>query len=55
MNRLSRLFCIAFVLLIGWAAPELVAQSSASLHGQVMDPSGAIVPGATVQLSGAGC
>jgi hypothetical protein len=54
MNCLSRLFCISFLILIGWAAPALLAQSKASLHGQVTDPSGAIVPGATVQLSGAG-
>ena len=30
----------------------LVAQSAGSLRGQVLDPSGAVVPGAAVTLSG---
>ena len=59
MNRLSRLLCAPLVCLALSAAPMLHAQAvtpqtSGSLHGQVTDPSGAIVPGASVQLSGAG-
>jgi hypothetical protein len=54
MTRLSRLFCALAVCLAMIATPLLHAQSSGSLHGQVTDPSGAIVPGASVQLSGGG-
>jgi Carboxypeptidase regulatory-like domain/TonB dependent receptor len=56
MNRLPHLFCtpIATVCLVIFAAPLSHAQSKSSLHGQVTDPSGAIVPGASVQLSGGG-
>src|SRR5258708_11512027 len=50
MTRLSHLFFI--VCLVIFAAPWLHAQTKGSLHGQVTDPSGAIVPGASVQLSG---
>jgi Carboxypeptidase regulatory-like domain len=53
MNCLSRLLCILIVSLAIFTAP-LHAQNSGSLHGQVTDPSGAIVPGASVQLSGGG-
>jgi len=54
MNRLSRLLCLPSVCLVMASAPLLHAQSAASLHGQVTDPTGAIVPGAAVQLSGSG-
>ena len=54
MNRLYRLLSVPAVCLVVSAAPVLHAQSKASLHGQVTDPSGAIVPGASVQLSGGG-
>jgi hypothetical protein len=53
MNRLSHLFCTLIVCLAVLATP-LYAQNNRSLHGQVTDPSGAIVPGASVQLSGGG-
>ncbi len=33
------------------AAPPLAATRAASLHGQVVDPSGAVIPGATVSLT----
>jgi hypothetical protein len=56
MTRLSHLLFlrIAVVFLAICAAPLLHAQNKGSLHGQVTDPSGAIVPGASVQLSGGG-
>ena len=54
MIRLSHLFCTLTVGLLMLATPHLYGQSSGSLHGQVTDPSGAIVPGASVQLSGGG-
>ncbi len=54
MNRLRRLLCISLFCLAIFAVPLLHAQNSGSLHGQVTDPSGAIVPGASVQLSGGG-
>ena len=55
MNFLSRLLCTPVVCLAVAAGPTLLhAQNNASLHGQVMDPSGAIVPGASIQLSGGG-
>ena len=54
MTRLSHLFCTFIACLVIFAAPLLHAQTKGSLHGQVTDPSGAIVPGASVQLSGGG-
>jgi hypothetical protein len=54
MNGLSRLLCAPTICLVIFAAPVLQAQNNGSLHGQVTDPSGAIVPGANVQLSGGG-
>jgi hypothetical protein len=55
MNRLSLLLCALVVAVTLLATPMLLhAQNSSSLHGQVTDPSGAIVPGASVQLSGGG-
>jgi hypothetical protein len=58
MTGLSRFFCPLIVYLAIFATPiatpMLYAQNKGSLHGQVTDPSGAIVPGATVQVSGAG-
>ena len=41
---------VLFVLSLAFAAPML-AQSAGSLHGLVSDPSGAVVPGATVTLT----
>lgn len=37
-----------------FAVNVLAQKSTGSLHGQVMDPSGAIIPGASVVLSGSG-
>ncbi len=54
MNRLPRLLCVSLFILAIFAVPRLRAQNTGSLHGQVTDPSGAIVPGASVQLSGGG-
>ena len=54
MNRLHRLLCALLVYLAVTAVPMLYAQTAGSLHGQVADPSGAIVPGASVELSGPG-
>ena len=54
MNHLYRLLSVPAVCLVVSAAPVLHAQGKPSLHGQVTDPSGAIVPGASVQLSGGG-
>jgi len=45
------------LLLLGFCAAlpmSLVAQVTGSLHGQVQDPSGAVVPGAAVTLRGGG-
>jgi hypothetical protein len=45
----------AFVLaLAAFALPAPAAAQTATLHGQVQDPSGAVVPGAAVSLSQAG-
>jgi Carboxypeptidase regulatory-like domain len=41
--------CLA--LCCGWFAPALHAQYNASLRGVVTDPSGAVIPGATVTLT----
>ena len=54
MNRLYGLLCIPIICVVVFATPLLHARNNASLHGQVSDPSGAIVPGASVQLSGGG-
>jgi hypothetical protein len=54
MNRLYDLLCVPIIFVVVFATPVLHAQNKASLHGQVTDPSGAIVPGASVQLSGGG-
>ena len=56
MTRLSHLFRTPVVCLVAFVAPlsYVHAQSNGSLHGQVTDPTGAIVPGASVQLSGGG-
>ena len=60
MNHLPRLLCTPLIYVAISAAlavstaPMMHAQSNGSLHGQVTDPSGAIVPGASVQLSGPG-
>jgi hypothetical protein len=54
MNRLYRLLCIPILCLFIFVSPVLHGQDKSSLHGQVTDPSGAIVPGASVQLSAGG-
>ncbi len=54
MNRLYGLLCIPIICVVVFATPLLHAQNNVALHGQVTDPSGAIVPGASVQLSGGG-
>jgi len=50
MTLLTRivLVCSVFVLF----AVSLFAQAAATLHGQVLDPSGAAVPGASITLTG---
>jgi hypothetical protein len=53
MNYLPRLVCIVIFCLTLFVVP-LHAQNTGSIHGQVADPSGAIIPGANVQLSGGG-
>jgi hypothetical protein len=53
MTRLSHLFCTLVICLVIFATPLLHAQSNGSLHGQVTDPSGAIVPGASVAVTAA--
>ncbi len=59
MTALSRFIWAPIVYLSILATPLVCAQNNSaqklgSLHGQVTDPSGAIVPGASVQLSGGG-
>src|ERR1700745_2943087 len=46
-RRLAFLLLLAFTPLL----PAALGQSTGSLHGQITDPSGAIIPGATVQLT----
>src|SRR5436305_4058867 len=50
-NFLSGL--LALTLLIGFGAANLCAQATGSLKGQVLDPSGAVVAGATVTVKSA--
>jgi len=50
-RRIVKKFCL-LLLVIPFAYPSLaIAQSPGSLHGQVLDPSGAVVPGAAVTLT----
>ncbi len=51
MNILKRAVCLVTLLLLAMSA-GLMAQTPGSLKGQVLDPSGAAVPGATVTLTG---
>src|SRR5215469_236232 len=44
--------CTLFVCLVLAISPVAVGQNTGSLRGQVTDPSGAAVPGATVTLTG---
>ncbi len=53
MNRFLPFLALLLVLILTAFTPAS-AQSDASLHGQVTDPSGAIVPGATVTLTAPG-
>jgi hypothetical protein len=52
-NRVARAFLLIFLLIagIGFLAPALHAQFSASLAGTVTDSSGAVIPNATVTLT----
>src|ERR1022692_2022293 len=50
MKNLRYIVAIALSLAAAWAQ----APAAASLHGLVTDPSGALVPGALVQLRGPG-
>ena len=54
--RASRFVALSLVLsyLFGWPALVQAQQRAGSLHGHVVDPSGAIIPGASVVLSGNG-
>ena len=46
---------LLFLLSLAIAAPQAAqAQSNGSVHGQVLDPSGAVVPGAKLTLTGGG-
>src|SRR5580704_18444472 len=50
MILLKRVVLLVFLLLL--AVSAALAQTPGSLKGQVLDPSGAAVPGATVTLTG---
>jgi len=47
-SRFATLFLVAASLLL----PVVAAAQTASLHGQVTDPSGAVIPGAAISLTG---
>ena len=50
-RRAVERFCL-LLLVLSFAYPfQLLAQNTGSLHGQLLDPSGAVVPGATVTLT----
>src|SRR5579875_3330831 len=54
MNRWSRFFSIfafAFLVLVAGTTSGLAQTGSSSIHGQVTDPTGAVIPGATVTVS----
>ncbi len=51
MLRVGLVPALFFVLLLALGAPGAQAQFNASLRGTVSDPSGAVVPGATVTLT----
>ena len=51
-SRTLALLCIALLLFA--AAPALHAQFNGALQGTVMDPTGAVIPGATVTLTNQG-
>src|SRR5579875_3682255 len=54
MNRRSRFFSIfafAILVLLTGAMPGFAQSGSSSIHGQVTDPSGAVIPGAAVTVS----
>src|ERR1700733_11564868 len=50
MNLARRLLLL--LSLVAFESSPLWAQNTASLHGQVTDPSGAAIPNATVTVSG---
>jgi hypothetical protein len=45
------ILCLLLMLLIVAFSPYATAQEAGSLHGQVLDPSGAVVPDAAIHLS----
>lgn len=51
-SRIIRIFCKAFpvILLITWSSAQAQIRTQASLSGYVSDPSGAMIPGATVRV-----
>ena len=44
-------FLTAFLLFVALALPTRSAAQTATLHGQVQDPSGAVIPGAAISLT----
>ena len=52
MRRSLHLSALSILLAAGSAGPALVAQTTGSLQGRVLDPKGSPVRGATVRLSG---
>lgn len=52
MNHAISLFCLGF-LLLSWLTPGFAQTGSTSLRGTVMDPNGAVIPGAQVTLASA--
>ena len=52
MHRIKRSFLFVSLASVLLAASTVMAQSTGSLRGQISDPSGAGIPGATVTLTG---
>jgi len=50
-RRIVKKFCLLLLAIPFVYPPLAIAQSSGSLRGQVLDPSGAVVPGANVTLT----
>lgn len=44
-------FLSVFLLFVALAVPTLTTAQTAALHGQVQDPSGAVIPGAAISLT----